>query len=177
MDHTYSGKHAENIQNDRPIDRYTRQFQPLMGLTINFDNGISSTVRMSHTLTMNRNEETGRSRATSQQITASLGYQHRGGLTIPLPFFNDIKLQNTVNLNLDFDFTKNSTEAIKGEGEDYTTQSWSNKWSVTPRITYTFSDKLTGGFHIAYEEHEDHFSGKRINRDFKFNVNIAIRGS
>ena len=177
MDHTYSGKHAENIQNDRPIDRYTRQFQPLMGLTINFDNGISSTVRMSHTLTMNRNEETGRSRATSQQITASLGYQHRGGLTIPLPFFNDIKLQNTVNLNLDFDFTKNSTEAIKGEGEDYTIQSWSNKWSVTPRITYTFSDKLTGGFHIAYEEHEDHFSGKRINRDFKFNVNIAIRGS
>ncbi|UCH62375.1 MAG: cell surface protein SprA [Fidelibacterota bacterium] len=177
MDHNYSGQYTENIQNDRPVERYTRQFQPLVGFTINFNNGISTNIRASHTLTMNRNAETGRSRTTSQQITASLGYRHRGGLNIPLPLFNDIKLQNTVNLNLDFDFTKNSTEAIKGEGTDYTTQSWSKKWSITPRITYSFTDKVTGGFHIIYEEHDDYVSGKRTNRDFKFDVNIAIRGS
>ncbi|MBA7633499.1 hypothetical protein ES703_41067 [subsurface metagenome] len=177
LDHNYSGQHAENTQNDRSVDRYTRQFQPLVGLNINFNNGISTNIRASHTLTMNRNAETGRSRTTSQQITASLGYRHRGGFTIPLPFFNNIKIQNTVNLNLDFDFTRNSTEAIKGEGTDYTTQSWSKKWSVTPRITYTFTDKVTGGFHIVYQEHDDYVSGKRINRDFKFDVNIAIRGS
>ena len=177
MDHNYSGQHAENTQNDRSVDRYTRQFQPLVGLNISFNNGISTNIRASRTLTMNRNAETGRSRTTSQQITASLGYRHRGGLTIPLPFFNNIKMQNTVNLDLDLDFTKNRTEAIKGEGTDYTTQSWSEKWSVTPRITYSFTDKVTGGFHIVYEEHDDYIGGKRINRDFKFNVNIAIRGS
>ncbi len=177
LDHNYSGNHNQSQRDiNVPIHKYTRQFQPLVGLTINFNNGISSTTRWSHTLAMNR-EVTGSSRVTSQQITASLGYQHRGGLTIPLPFFDDIKLQNTINFNLDFDFTSSSTEALKGEGEDYTTQAWSNKWSVTPRVTYTFTDKVTGGFHIVYGKQNDYLSGKRTNRDFKFDVNIAIRGS
>ncbi len=177
LDHNYSGNHTRNIQNDNaPIDKYTRQFQPLAGFNINFNNGISTNIRASHTLTLNHSES-GDSRRTSRQITASVGYQHRGGLTIPLPFFDDIKMQNTVNFNLDFDFTSNDLEELKGEGTDYTTRSWSKKWSIAPRITYTFTNKVTGGFRIVYEEHDDYVSGKRINRDFKFDVNIAIRGS
>ncbi|MBA7645173.1 hypothetical protein ES703_52926 [subsurface metagenome] len=177
LDHNYSGNHTRNIQNDNaPIDKYTRQFQPLAGLNINFNNGISTNIRASRTLSLNRNES-GDSRRTSRQITASVGYQHRGGFTIPLPFFDDIKMQNTINFNIDFDFTTNSTDARKGDVGDYTTRSWSKKWSIAPRITYTFTNKVTGGFRIVYEEHDDYVSGKRINRDFKFDVNIAIRGS
>ncbi|UCH10986.1 MAG: cell surface protein SprA, partial [Fidelibacterota bacterium] len=177
LDHTYSGQHTKSIQNERfPIEKYTRQFQPLAGLTMNFNNGISSTLRTSHTLTLDVNE-TGRSRTIGQQITASLSYQHRGGLTIPLPFLKDLNLRNTVNLNIDFDFSKNQREDLKGDAVKYTTTSKSEAWSVTPRITYTFTDKVTGGFHFKYGEADHYVTGKRITRDIKFDVNIAIRGS
>jgi hypothetical protein len=59
----------------------------------------------------------------------------------------------------------------------YTTTSKQSGWSIKPQITYTFTDKVTGGFHILYEEFDHYITGKRIKRDFRFDVNIAIRGS
>jgi hypothetical protein len=177
LDHTYSGQHTKSIQNKQfPIESFTRQFQPLAGLTINFNNGISANIRASHTLTLAHNQ-TGRSRSSGQQITASLSYQHRGGLTIPLPFFEDLNLQNTMNFNLDFDFRRDLKEDLRGDAVKYTTTMSSDAWSVTPRITYSFTDKVTGGFNFKYGEQDHLVTGKRINRDFRFDVNIAIRGT
>ncbi|UCD38487.1 MAG: hypothetical protein JSW54_03140, partial [Fidelibacterota bacterium] len=177
LDHSYSGNRTRTIQNMRaPIDRYTRRFQPLVGLTFNFDNGVATNVRLSHTVNLDRNEN-GNTKTTNQQLTATVSYRHQGGLTIPFPFFDDFYLQNTVNFDLSFDYTSGNEYSLKGAAIDRTHSKWNKKWSVTPRITYTFSDKVTGGFHIVYSENDDYLYGKRINRDFKFDVNIAIRGS
>ncbi|UCD37436.1 MAG: cell surface protein SprA [Fidelibacterota bacterium] len=177
LDHSYSGLHTKSIQNERlPVEKYNRQFQPLIGLTINFTSGVSATIRTSHTLALDAFDN-GRSKTVGQQITASLGYQHRGGITIPLPFLKDLNLRNTVNLNLDFDYRRDRREEMKSEATKYTTMSWSKTWWVTPRITYTFTEKVTGGFNIRYGESDHSVTGRRIDRDFKFDVNIAIRGT
>lgn len=177
LDHNYSGNHVRNIQNNRsPIDKYTRQFQPLVGLTINFNNGITSNIRTSRTLTLNRNE-TGEKKITGQQMTATVGYQHRGGLTIPLPFFRDFKLQNTINFNVDFDFRRDYTEDLKGDADKYIVTDERENWSVKPYITYSFSDKVTGSFSFTYLERYSIITGRQIDRKVSFNMNIAIRGS
>jgi hypothetical protein len=177
LNHTYSGNHTRSIQNQNvPSDRYSRQFQPLVGLTMNFTNGIASQARYSHTLALDQSDQ-GRNRTTSKQITASLSYQHRGGITLPLPFLEDLTLNNTINLSLDFNLSSDLKEQLRGEAVKYTTTSKQSGWSIKPQITYTFTDKVTGGFHILYEEFDHYITGKRIKRDFRFDVNIAIRGS
>ncbi|GIT74042.1 MAG: hypothetical protein Ct9H300mP29_0360 [Candidatus Neomarinimicrobiota bacterium] len=40
-------------------------------------------------------------------ITAN--YTHRGGFTIPLPFFDNYKVNNQVNFTFNFDMNKNRT--------------------------------------------------------------------
>ena len=177
LNHTYSGTHTSSIQNQRaPTEKYTRQFQPLAGLTMNFTNGIASQLRFSHTLGLDQSDQ-GRTRNTSKQITASINYQHRGGMTLPLPFLEDLTLNNTINLSIDFSLSSDLKEQLRGDAVRYTTTSRSSSWSIKPQIAYTFTDKVTGGFHVLYEEHDHYITGKRINRDFRFDVNIAIRGS
>ncbi|MFC1618962.1 cell surface protein SprA [Candidatus Neomarinimicrobiota bacterium] len=177
LNHTYSGNHIRSIQNQNvPSDKYSRQFQPLVGLTMNFTNGIASQVRYSHTLAIDQSDQ-GRNKTTGKQITASLSYQHRGGMTLPLPFLENLTLNNTINLSLDFNLSSDLKEQLRGEAVKYTTTYKASGWSIKPQITYTFTDKVTGGFHILYEENDHYITGKRINRDFRFDVNIAIRGS
>ncbi|MFC1547486.1 cell surface protein SprA [Candidatus Neomarinimicrobiota bacterium] len=177
LNHTYTGKHIRSTQNQNvPSDKYSRQFQPLVGLTMNFTNGIASQVRYSHTLAIDQSDQ-GRNKTTGKQITASLSFQHRGGITLPLPFLEDLTLNNTINLSLDFNLSSDLKEQLRGEVVKYTTTYKASGWSIKPQITYTFTDKVTGGFHILYEENDHYITGKRINRDFRFDVNIAIRGS
>ncbi|MFB0515291.1 MAG: cell surface protein SprA [Candidatus Neomarinimicrobiota bacterium] len=177
LDHAYSGNHVRNIQNNRPpVDKYSRQFQPLVGFTINFNNGITSNIRASQTLTLDY-RDSGEMRRTGRQTTASMGYQHRGGLTIPLPFFRDFKMQNTINFNIDFDFQRDYTEERKAETANYVIKDKSENWSINPYITYSFTDKVTGSFKFTYTERYGIIFGRQIDRKVGFDMNIAIRGS
>ncbi|MEE9161763.1 MAG: hypothetical protein V3U35_02230, partial [Candidatus Neomarinimicrobiota bacterium] len=177
LDHNHTGTHSRSIQNSRfPVENYTRQLQPLVGLNFNFTNGITANFRASHSLTFKRTEQ-GDNRVTSQQITASAGYQHRGGLNIPLPFFRDFTLQNTINFNLDFDFSKSLSESRKGEELVYATKNERENWSVKPFITYSFTNKVTGSFSFTYTERFSILTGRQIDRKVGFDMNIAIRGS
>ncbi len=176
LDHTYSGNHTSDQQNGQLVsDKYTRQFQPLIGLTLNFNNGISSTFRTSRSRALTRNDA-GDSRNTSQRISANMTYRRRGGITLPLPFLRDFKLQNTVNFSLEFDLSNSVTDERKGEGTDFTTTRTTKSWSIKPYMTYTFSDKVTGSVRLGYKEDFNDITGKRIVRSFGFDVNIAIRG-
>jgi len=181
LDHSYSGNHGSNDQNGKTVsDKYTRQFQPLVGFTINFTNGISANIRLSHTFALDRNyvnNVTGERKTTGRQITASAGYQHRGGLAIPLPFFDNVKIQNTINFNLDFNFGRDYKEERRGEAANYAVTSEMENWSVKPYITYSFTDKVTGSFNFEYRERYTIPTGRQIDRKVGFDMNIAIRGS
>jgi len=176
LDHTHNGSKSTNQQNDRVgNDIYKRQFQPLVGVTLNFTNGISSNIRYSRTWTLARSE-TGDSKSTTQQATATMNYQHRGGMNISLPFMKDLNLQNSVNFSMDFDLSKSVDEERKGEASKFSVTRESRRWGIKPYITYTFSNKITGSLRTGYSEIFDDINGRRINREFGFDVNIAIRG-
>ena len=177
LDHSYSGSKSSNKQGDRVSnDTYTRQFQPLLGLTINFTNGISTNLRYSQGQNLSRTEA-GDNKGSTRNITASASYQHRGGLKLPLPFLRDLNLQNSINFSLDFDLSNSLDEQRKGEAVKFSSTRESRRWGIKPYITYTFSNKVTGSFRTGYSETYNERSGRRIDREFGFDVNIAIRGS
>lgn len=177
LDHSYSGSKSSNKQGERVSnDIYARQFQPLLGLTINFTNGISTNLRYGQGQNLSRTEA-GDNKGSTRNITASTSYQHRGGLKLPLPFLRDLNLQNSINFSLDFDLSNSLDEQRKGEAAKYSTTRESRRWGVKPYITYTFSNKVTGSFRTGYSETYNERAGRRIDREFGFDVNIAIRGS
>ena len=177
LDHSYSGSKSSNKQGDRVSnDTYARQFQPLLGLTINFSNGISTNLRYGQGQNLSRTEA-GDSKGITRNVTASASYQHRGGLKVPLPFLRDLNLQNTINFSLDFDLSNSQDEQRKGEAAKFSVNRESRRWGIKPYITYTFSNKVTGSFRTGYSETYNDIAGRRIDREFGFDVNIAIRGS
>ena len=44
------------------------------------------------------------------------------------------------------------------------------------RISYQFSTKVSGGLRYEYRESDTRTTGRKIDRDFGFDVNLAISG-
>ncbi|MCK4577212.1 MAG: cell surface protein SprA [Candidatus Marinimicrobia bacterium] len=176
MDHAYSGTKDSRQQNKQPAtETYRRAFQPLARLTMSFNNGISSNLGVSNSMSLQRSEA-GDSKTEAMQINGSIAYQHRGGLNIPLPFLRDFKMQNTANFSLDVNYSSNIQSDKKGAARKFEPRAVTSKWGIKPSITYSFTNKVSGSLIMEYNESFHNISGKRITRRFQFDVNIAIRG-
>ncbi|MBO8151434.1 MAG: cell surface protein SprA [Candidatus Marinimicrobia bacterium] len=175
-DHGFSGKEVIIIQNGREVSAsYSSNFQPLFSISASLKSGINGNLRfnMGRTITV---------REGDTQITEnkgaifSLSYHKRGGLNIPLPFMNDVSLENDIKFNLNFDFNSTVRKAKMKTGKKFTRQGENWSWKITPTITYSFTNKVSGSIFFEYGESFDIYTGKRVNRNGGFNVNIAIRG-
>ena len=177
LDHSYTGSHVSNIQNQQlAVDSYKRSFQPLVGVTFSFKNGISANLRYSDQLTLNI-KDSGDSKEKGNQFSSSINYQRRGGFTIPIPFYGDFKLDNTVNFSLTMETSSSFSFIRVGDSPEFFETQFSRNLSIKPYITYTFSKNVNGSFRFGYSERENPFTGKTITRDIGFDVNMVIRGS
>ena len=177
LQHAQIGSHVKNEQNQQaPVHIYKRNFQPLVGLTITFKGGLSSNIRASRQITLHI-KDSGNTKVSADQISGTLTYQRRGGITIPIPFFRDFKLNNTVNFSLSVESSRTEKEIWIGEATEFVRTQSNRSLTIKPYITYTFSDKITGSFRYTYTEQEHYLTGKTITRNIGFDVNIAIRGS
>ncbi|MEE9573437.1 MAG: hypothetical protein V3W20_10345, partial [Candidatus Neomarinimicrobiota bacterium] len=76
--------------------RVNTSYSPLIGITMSLTKGISVNVRHNLSKTADKSP-TGLNLKKDQSVSMSSNYIHRGGLTIPLPFFDNYKVQNTMN--------------------------------------------------------------------------------
>ena len=44
------------------------------------------------------------------------------------------------------------------------------------RVTYSLTDDVSGSLFYEYRENDTRLTGRRIDRDFGVNLNVAIRG-
>jgi hypothetical protein len=88
----------------------------------------------------------------------------------------DKQLKNNITFSANFDYTNSTTRAKQGSATKFAVTAKSNSWKTTPRINYTFTDKVTGGLFFEYGESYNRLTGKRVTRNYGFDVNIAIRG-
>ena len=177
LDHGFSGKESIVYQKgELQSSTYKLYFQPLLGLSMQFKNNISSTVRMTMGKTISNRANGGASIVRDQNINASMNYQKKGGLTIPLPFLKNKRLENNINFTMSFDYSSSETRERNDQTSKFVRKNWNKTWKIEPRISYSFTQKVTGGIFYSYSESTTAMTGKRITRNGGFDVNIAIRG-
>jgi len=140
-----------------------------------FVNDISASARLTGGQTIN-NASGGTTKIDDMNISTTINWQKKGGLTIPLPFLKDKRLDNNITFSANFDYSTSTTHAKQGTATKFTVTAKSRSWKTTPRVNYTFTKKVTGGLFFEYGESYNRVTGKRITRNYGFDVNIAIRG-
>ncbi len=75
-------------------------------------------------------------------------------------------------------FTKSLDISEQRRGEEGTYQEWTRneKWSLTPRMTYSFSSTVRGGVHFEFGKTKNKVLGETKITEFGINVNIIISG-
>ena len=77
---------------------------------------------------------------------------------------------------MNFDYGSSVTRACKAEATKFSVQQENRNWKIEPRVTYSFTQKVTGGVFYSYGESFNARTGKRITRNGGFDINIAISG-
>ena len=161
--------------NDIQFSRITRSFAPLLGITTSFKNGISTNVRSNITHTLDE-VANGLTYISENSILASITYNFTRGIRIPLPFTErNVDLKNNINLTLNFDVSKKKEEGSKDK-INFAEQNFVNSWKTILRVTYALTDNISGSLFSEYRENDTRLTGRRIDRDFGVNINVAIRG-
>lgn len=111
-----------------------------------------------------------------RNLSTSANYSHRGGLKVPIFFFRDLNLENTINFTLTLDFSESVARSRNNALVSFSKPLRQKSWKISPRVSYSFSRLVTGGIWYEYRESDHYIAGKRVDRDFGFEVNLAIQG-
>jgi hypothetical protein len=167
---------------DRPdsvtTETLSSNFRPLLGINITWKGNLTSTIQMNRGLseTVTRRGGLAATRKKSSNLTASVSYSKSGGLKIPLPFFKNKVVKNKIDFALNFTKSLDVTEQRKGEQGDFQEWTRNEKWSLTPRLTYSFSTTVRGGLHFEFGKTKNKLLGETKITEFGINVNIQIAG-
>ena len=89
--------------------RVNMTFSPLIGATLSLNKGVTMTIRHNRTNSRETTSNGGQKIFNDQSYLITANYSHRGGFEIPLPFFDNYKINNQVNFTFNFDMNKNQT--------------------------------------------------------------------
>ena len=168
------GAFAKDFKDNERSSRISRNFSPLIGMNMTLHKNISVTFR--NNLNKSKDESpTGLTIQNDNSYTSTGTYTHRGGINIPVPFYGNLNLNNTMSFTLNFDLNK-SQEERSGNKTDLEIGSFSESWKAGLRMSYQFSTKVSGGVRYEYRESDTRTTGRKIDRDFGFDVNLAISG-
>ena len=196
LDHSYAGKETRSwqfedvtpedmgffdlgsfVKDYKDYERSSRinmNYSPLLGLNMSLKKNISLTFRHNRNLSLDE-LPTGLTIRKDHSYTSTATYTHRGGMTIPIPYYGDLKLNNNVSFTLNFDMN-DSKEFKSGDKIDLEEGAFSSNWKAGLRISYQFSNKISGGLRYEYRESDSRTMGEKVDRDFGFDINIAITG-
>lgn len=167
----------QNNSNNIITSTYNRQWSPLIGVNVTWLNDMDTQVRINaaNSLTKNVNQGTTQ-RTSSRGANATVSYTLRTGFRLPILWFGAMRMQNQTTLSLNVDYQTNKQER-SNSGESYSIQREDVQWSVQPRLNYSFSNTVSGGAQLQYQQTKDKVTnrGSRL-FEFGINVQIAIRG-
>jgi hypothetical protein len=168
---SFENNFDENLQ----FSRITRSFSPILGVSTTFKNGISTNIRgnIVHTLDEVTN---GLTYISDNSILSSITYNFTKGIRLSLPFTDrNIFLKNNINITLNIDYSRKKEEGSKDK-INFVEQNFFNTKKGVLRLTYSLTKDISGSLFYEYRENTTRLTGKRIDKDFGLNLNIAIRG-
>lgn len=175
LEHRYAGKQMVQYRNGEELNStYTHDYQPLIGLTVAFKNGLRTNVRYIRKLEI-RNTDADTKKNYTDNATLTMNYNHKGGLSIPIPFMDKLNLENSMDFSLTFTFSNQTGLQRRGDVIEFAVMDRTERWVFQPELSYQFSRNINGSAWFMYSETESKLP-TRISRDFGIRVNIRIRG-
>ena len=71
---------------------------------------------------------------------------------------------------------KNQTLQKAMAANKFAETAFTSSWKTGIRLTYSFSQSVSGSMIWEYRESDSKHTGKKVDKDFGFDVNLAIRG-
>ena len=168
------GSFSDKYKEYERSSRINRNFSPIIGMNMTLKKNISVTFRNNRSKSLDESP-TGLTIQHDNSYTSTGTYTHRGGMNLPIPFYGDLNLNNTISFTLNFDLNE-SREERSGDKVNLEVGSFSESWKTGLRMSYQFSTKVSGGIRYEYRESDTRTTGKKVDRDFGFDVNLAISG-
>lgn len=189
LSHGFGGKRTQTWR-DSPgnitDEDFSLNFRPLIKVNLSWKNGMVSTFQYNKTTgdrptyifssEENAQIEQGSQITRNTDISFTTTYSKQSGFRLPIPFLKNKELRNSVDLSITFlrsiSETAQRRSGIGGEvGGQKTT-----RWSFSPRMTYSFSNRVRGGAHFEIGQTNSLLSGKTNIKELGIDVNISIRG-
>ncbi|HNW59719.1 MAG TPA: cell surface protein SprA [bacterium] len=184
LDHGYSGQFDQtyNFENGKEVitkeDR-SAKFSPLAGMSLSFKNGMTMSVRytQSENTSLSSGYSVGGTRTNVKDLSVSAQYRKQSNFRIPIPVwpFKNMRLKNSVNLQVTVSSSANTTRKSRARG-DYEITAETSKWLFKPDLQYSFSERVNGGAFLELGKTHNKLIGDTSYYEFGINVNISIRG-
>jgi cell surface protein SprA len=188
LSHGFGGKKSStwNGSPDRVANEdFSFNFRPLIKVNATLKNGMVATFQYSKTTgerpTYNydalTNERITQSAALTRnnEMSFTATYSKQSGFKIPLPFLKNKELRNSVDFSMTFLRSSSESGLRRGNADDISANS-TKRWSLSPRMTYSFSNRVRGGAHFEIGKTESKLSGDTNIKELGIDVNISIRG-
>lgn len=182
IEHARNGKYSENkklvgLDLVPASQNFTHNYQPLIGVTISWLWGMSSTIRLTESATYNFTTGGGATKSETNSFTISGSYATSGGFQIPIPIwpFKGATFKNEMNITLTFDQSENITYQKKPDQDSFQENQKNSSWKLRPSATYKFNKRVSGSLFYEMGATENKISGKYSYNEFGITVNIAIR--
>lgn len=155
----------------------TESFSPL--LSVNFKIFRSLSLSSSYNLTKdakevfssNNGDFQSRQENSRKSFAASTKYSFSAPSGIKMPLFGKIKFKSSVTISLDFNKNFTITETYNNNG-DLQSSNDKSDLAISPNISYSFSNQLTGGIRMRWTDSET--NGKKSHLR-EVSISIEIR--
>jgi cell surface protein SprA len=186
---TWSGN-SNNVTNED----FSLNFRPLLKINLSWKNGMVSSFQYNKTTgdrptyalpdpnnPLQRGQdyherEQGAQITRNTDISLTTTYSKQSGFRVPLPFLKNKELRNSVDLSLNFLYNVNETAQRSGGNDKEFGGEKTTRWSLSPRMTYSFSNRVRGGAHFEIGQTKSLRSGETKIFELGIDVNISIRG-
>ena len=136
-------------------------------LSLNFKLWRSLSLSTTYTLTKSENEKynptsgafqsESRTERRSLNVSTKYSFSAPGGISIPI--FGKLRFKSTMSISVDVKRSSDKSETRK-PGVGWVTSKDKADFSVTPNISYTFSNQIKGGLRADWRDSYDHFRNR-----------------
>jgi hypothetical protein len=184
VDHSRSGKYSTTKRWDLDqgklipsSETFSHNYQPLIGVSISWLAGVSSTIRLNQSSSFNFTSGGGATKSENSSFSISASYSTKGGFQIPIPIwpFKGATFKNEINFTLSFDKSSSKTFQKQYNQTSFQETQQNSTWKLRPSATYRFNTRVSGSMFYEMGVTENKVTGEYSWNEFGITVNIAIR--
>ena len=182
LQHSFSGTKEENYINDLlKTTVFTKNFTPFAGMTFNFKRpkDMKMTLYHNNSLTITNSTSSNNvpriDRSITKGYTFSLDWTKRKQRDLKF-FKNKIQIENELSLNLDISMDDSHSDYVivedPNQAIEWINSTFNKSITITPGITYSFSEWIDGTFFIQHKIMETQSTNKKDESSVGFNLLI-----